>query len=198
MNNKAEPILLGGDFSHHNFNVFNPSILDFVWLKATEGKTYKDPAMQDYLEDMVELGGNNVPFLGFYHYARAEKNTPEEEAAHFINTIAPHTGNCLMPLDWEGKSLSVNPTWAIRWLNYVKDHTGHTPLIYTGSYATKNLKSVADAGYKLWLAHYVSKGVKKPTLYNWSKCEFWQFTSTPFDVDIFYGTKADLVTLIQS
>lgn len=195
---KAKPILIGGDFSRHNYDVVNPSCLDFVWLKATEGRSWVDPMMHHYLEDMVSAGGNNTPFIGFYHYARAESNLPEEEAQHFLKTIEPHIGNCMLALDWEGRSLQITPTWAVRWLNYVKDHTGQTPLIYCSGSETKKLGAVATAGFPLWVAHYVRQGVKKPTFYNWSEAKFWQFTSTPFDVDIFYGSRADLVTLIKS
>ena len=104
----------------------------------------------------------------------------------------------MLALDWEGKSLQISPTWAVRWLNYVKDHTGQTPLFYCSGSETKKLGVVATAGYPLWVAHYVRQGVKKPTFYNWPEAKFWQFTSTPFDVDIFYGSRADLVTLIKS
>lgn len=195
--NKPEQFLIGGDFSHHNYGQVNPTQLQFVWLKATEGKTYKDPAMESYLLDMVSECGESAPFIGFYHYARPENNNPQEEAENFLQTISPHIGNCLMALDWEGNSLNQNPKWAVEWLDYVYNKTGYKPLIYTGSYATKSLGVIAEAGYELWLAHYVSKGVKKPTFYNWKDYRFWQCTSTPFDIDIFKGSRADLAALIQ-
>lgn len=192
-------ILLGADLSHHNYGEINPALFDFIWLKASEGKTYKDPKMTEFLTDIAEqCGSDAVPFIGFYHYARAENNMPEEEADNFIKTIEPHIGNCLMALDWEGESVNINQSWALRWLNYVKEKTGYTPIIYTSGSVTKKLGVVATAGYPLWVAHYVSQGVKKPKFYNWSEAKFWQFTSTPFDVDIFYGSRADLVTLIKS
>lgn len=195
----GQQILLGADLSHHNYGEINPALFDFVWLKASEGKTYKDPKMVEFLTDMAEqCGGDSVPFIGFYHYARAENNMPEEEADNFIKAIEPHIGNCLMALDWEGESANINQSWAVRWLNYVKAKTGYTPLIYTSGSVTKKLDSVATAGYPLWVAHYIKAGVKKPTFYNWADYKFWQFTSAPFDVDIFKGSRADLVTLINS
>lgn len=195
----GKQILLGADVSHHNYGEINPALFDFVWLKATEGRTYKDPKMEEFLTDMAEqCGSDSVPFIGFYHYARAESNLPEEEADNFVKAIEPHIGNCMMALDWEGESAKIAPTWAVRWLNRVKALTGHTPLIYASTSITKKLEVVATAGYPLWIAHYVKAGVKQPTIYNWSDYKFWQFTNAPFDVDIFKGSRADLVTLINS
>lgn len=196
-NDKHQPIMIGADLSRYNYEDVNPSSLQFVWLKASEGKSYKDPTMDKYISDMSKQCNGDVPFIGFYHYARPENNTPEEEAEHYLKTIKPHLGNCLMALDWEGNSLKEDPKWAVAWLNYVYNKTGVKPLFYTGSYASKSLKVVADAGYELWLAHYVSRGVKEPTFHNWSDFRFWQFTSTPFDIDIFKGTKADMAAIIQ-
>lgn len=197
----GQQILLGADLSHHNYGEINPALFDFVWLKATEGRTYIDSKMNTFLTEMAEqCGGDGVPFIGFYHYARAENNLPEEEAEHFIKTIEPHIGNCLMALDWEGKSADINQSWAVRWLNHVKAKTGHTPLIYCSASVTKKLGTVATAGYPLWVAHYISAKRKslQPDFYNWADYKFWQFTNAPFDVDIFKGSRADLVTLINS
>ena len=190
-------ILLGADVSHHNYGKVNPSQLDFVWLKATEGVTYKDPKMDSYLKEMVDEVGVNVPFIGFYHYARPENNNPFKEADNFLRTIEPHVGNCLLALDWEGNALKEDPKWALEWLICVEQKTGTKPLIYTSGSATKNLDIIAKNGFHLWVAHYVSKGKQEPTFHNWSDYKFWQFTSTPFDIDIFKGTRADLAAMIR-
>lgn len=192
MNNSE--FLLGADVSHHNYGIINPSQLDFVWLKATEGMTYIDDKMNDYLCNIAD--SNNEPFIGFYHYARPENNSPQEEAEHFLKTISPHIGNCMLALDWEGNSLRYPQEWILEWLNIVHEKTGTKPLIYVQSSATKNLNKVAKAGYGLWVAHYTKKD--RPTIYNWSDYKFWQFTSSPFDINIFKGNKSDLVRLIKS
>lgn len=196
MENKK--ILLGVDVSHHNYNQINPSQLDFVWLKATEGKTYKDPRMNMFLEHMANEGMNNQPFIGFYHYARPENNKdPKDESNNFIKTIEPHIGNCLLALDWEGNALKEDPVWALQWLEYVQAITSCKPLIYASGSATKNLKLIASAGFPLWVANYISKDKKEPTYYHWTDYKFWQFTSAPFDVDIFKGTRSDLAALVH-
>ena len=195
----GKPILLGGDVSHYNEGEINPALFDFGWLKATEGRSNKDARMAEFLTDMAEqCGSDSVPFIGFYHYARAESNLPEEEADNFVNAIKPHIGNCMMALDWEGESAKIAPTWALSSLNRVKELTGHTPLIYASTSVTKKLEIVSTAGYPLWIAHYIKPPKLEPTIYNWADYKFWQFTSAPFDVDIFKGSRADLVTLINS
>ena len=48
-------MLKGIDLSHHNRNMKNPYVInqyDFIIIKATEGATYKDPAISFWLEKM--------------------------------------------------------------------------------------------------------------------------------------------------
>lgn len=197
--------MLGADFSHHQWNKdekkrFNPSYLDFIIIKATEGMTYVDPRMNDWLQLIVDTRGESgAPFIFFYHYARPENNNPAEEALHFIETIEPHLGNCGIALDWEGKALEVpnGNKWAIDWLQRVQAATGFktTPLFYTSAAYTNRYKEVAMQGFPLWVAHY---GTTKPRVESWGKPTIWQFTSQPFDMNIFFGSPADMVGLINS
>lgn len=188
-------MLLGSDLSHHNYGKIDASEFSFVILKATEGATYEDDKMENYLHDIgnkyQEGMISELPMFGFYHYARPENNQPETEAEHYIRTIKPHIGQCLMALDWEGNALKYPVSWALRWLNYVTEKTGIKPLLYCSASETKKFNIVFDRGYKLWVAHY---NVVAPKVYG-TQPTIWQFTSKPFDIDIFYGSKQDFIKL---
>lgn len=200
--------MLGADFSHHNWSktgikgnttFFNPSYVDFIILKATEGKTYTDPRMNDWLQLIADTRGESgAPFIFFYHYARPENgNEPCEEAQHFIETIEPHLMNCGIALDWEGAALKVShgERWAQEWLRQVRAATGNktTPLFYTSAAYTHCYPKIAEE-FLLWVAHY---GTSKPKVDCWKTPTMWQFTSKPFDINIFYGSPADMVQLIS-
>lgn len=195
--------MLGCDFSHYNWNsvvnsFYNPSYVDFIILKATEGKTHVDSRMNDWLQLIADTRGESgAPFILFYHYARPENgNEPAEEAQHFIETIEPHLMKCGIALDWEGGALNVRngEQWAIEWLRQVQAASGNktTPLFYTSAYYTKYYPNIAKE-FPLWVAHY---DVDKPRVDNWKNPTMWQCTSKPFDIDIFYGSPSDMVQLI--
>lgn len=192
---KGRKILLGSDMSHYQYGAWNPSYLDFIILKATEGRTFVDDRMNDFIADMAEEVPDACPFIGFYHYARAESNSPEDEAYHFIRTIKPHIGNCFCALDYEGTALNnkSRDEWAYDWCTIVEAETDTKPLLYiSASYAQRFMKTLAE--YPLWVAHY---NVQTPKISSCHKPAIWQFTSKPFDVDLFYGDKADMVRLIR-
>lgn len=197
--------MLGVDFSHHQWNknvakIFNPSYVDFVIIKATEGKSYVDQAMNDWLQLIADTRGESgAPFIFFYHYARPENNRPDQEAIHFINTIEHHIGNCGIALDWEGEALKLKEgtIWALDWLYQVQAATGNRakPLFYTSAAYTFKYNPIAAAGFPLWVAHY---NTERPRVSAWDRPTIWQFTSKPFDMNIFFGSPSDMVSLIHS
>lgn len=186
--------MIGGDLSHHNYGSVNPAFWDFVMLKATEGRTYQDPKMDNFLTDMA-LATNQLPYIGFYHYARPENNLPGNEVDNFLTKIKPHIGNCMMALDVEGDALKIHnlDEWCMQWCERVRQLTGVKPMIYTSS-AYAHLMQETLKSYPLWIAHY---NVQKPTSKRITLNPImWQFTSKPFDIDLFYGTPCDMVKLI--
>lgn len=188
---------IGCDISHHNKNDLRGKLsqMPFVIMKASEGKTYKDPCMMEYF---LELNNSenycNNTAVGFYHYARPENNTAKDESFNFWNTVKDVYKTCLgeyrpifFALDWEGNALSL-PTdkqnkWIIDFCYHIENLSGKTPLLYCSSSTTKYLKDVAESGVKLWVAYY-GKTLKNPKIYNWKDWSIWQCTSYPFDIDI--------------
>lgn len=192
-------MVVGGDFSRHNTEI--PEGLGFIWLKATEGKTYVDPKLNDHITTIAARGHYaTLPVMGFYHFARPDNNGPEEEAKHYLDVIEPHVGKCLMALDWEVPEITNEWTcdkqyrWANDFMDYIVKKTGVTPLFYTsryvaGSFAHYFRGFLSD---RLWLADY--NGAIVSSVYE-VKPVMQQMYTTPFDIDIFRGTREELVKL---
>ena len=187
----VEHFLIGSDVSRHNPN-FPVGSGCFNIFKATEGRTYVDPS---FSANVSKLKGDEL--FGFYHFARPDTkgNNPMLEAENFVNTVRPFIGKAIFILDWEGEALNYDDDYAINFMLHVEAMTGVKPILYTGSWATIKCKDVAKYGYELWIAHY---GVDNPKIYNFHDWRMWQFTSTPFDFNIFKGTEEDWRKLASS
>ena len=184
-------MLKGIDISHHNkFQIFpkdnQPKIIfskhDFIIMKATEGVTYVDPCMEKYI-GLLEPD----QLYGFYHFARPERNSAKDEARHFCNTIGRYGEDALLVLDWEAKAVKEPIEWAVEWCNEVEKIYGKKPMIYCSSWYTKHLKPLLDNNNGLWVAHYTSN--KKPTVHTYPTWAMWQYSSDPYDKDIFNGSR---------
>lgn len=156
---------------------------DFIVIKATEGKTYDDPNMASHAQNAI----NNGQLVGFYHYARPENNTPEEEVEHFLRIVKPYIGKAILALDYEGKALKYGSAWAVKWLDLVFEKTGVRPLIYLQGSQVKNYKAVLEKNYGLWVAHW---GVDSPTIAPWGFYAMWQYRGDPLDLDLFNGDRS--------
>lgn len=127
---------------------------DFVIAKATGGYGYKNPDFKRQIEQAISAG----KCVGAYHFAWDEGYTgatPEKEAQWFLDVVQPFLGKIVLALDWEAEAKKLGPAWAKRWLDYVKNKTGVTPLFY--SYQSEaSQKKWADVAkvYPLWMAQY--------------------------------------------
>lgn len=188
-------MLNGIDISHHNIDQIRSGALDitkpeFVIMKATEGKTYRDPRMDMYLQ-ILDL---EKQLYGFYHYARPERNGPKVEAQNFLDKVGSHAGTALFALDIEGKSFQLEnkdlADWILSWIRTVKDETGVLPLVYTGSEGLQKFGSeilAADIG--LWYARYRAN-LKKEMYAPYPFWALWQFCENPWDMDKFNGSRS--------
>lgn len=187
-------MLNGIDISHHNLDQIRCGILtisapDFVIMKATEGKTYRDPRMDEYLQ-LMDLDRQG---LGFYHYARPELNNPVAEALNFLDRVGIYAGRAMFALDVEGKSFQLEKaplsSWVLTWLTTVENETGVKPLVYTGSEGLQKIGTVIlanDTG--LWFARYRQR-LNKEMYAPYPFWAIWQFTEMPWDCDKFNGNR---------
>ena len=179
----------GIDISHHNKWQYERKMIDFekhdfIIMKATEGRTFVDPMLDKYMERITEL---DKPY-GFYHFARPENNDPLVEADNFCKTIGKDGDKAMLVLDWEANALRCSINWALDWLKEVEYVFGHKPLIYCSSWYTKKLAPILENGNGLWVAHYTHK--KRPTIHTYPFWSIWQYTSDPYDKDVFNGNIA--------
>ena len=185
-------MLNGIDISHHNSTmVFSNRIslndYDFVIMKATEGHGFIDTCFKQYSD---KISPNVV--RGYYHFARPDLTpSPSLEAMHFMKTINTLGEDALLVLDWEAKALKYPITWALLWLKTVEQYYGKKPLIYCSESYVKNLKLIKNNNNGLWVAKY-SKNNSKPNVKPYRHYALWQYTSTPFDKNVFNGNLEQL------
>lgn len=181
-------MLKGIDISHHNkyqyqHNEFSMDDYDFIIMKATEGRTYVDPMMDEYMKEIVAKEKK----YGFYHFARPENNDPISEAKHFCDTIGTDGVGAILALDWESKAISYDLDWALDWLRYVERVYNKKPLFYCSASFTSKLNPIYQNGNGLWVAHYTK--ADKPRVKAYPFYAIWQYTDSPLDKDVFNGNE---------
>jgi GH25 family lysozyme M1 (1,4-beta-N-acetylmuramidase) len=195
----------GIDISHWQKGIDLSKIkADFIIAKATEGIAYTDPCFKQFMETAEKTDR----CMGFYHFARPEKNSAKAEAIYFIEKAGQYFHKGIPILDWESEGKS-NVQWAKEWLDYVYQLTEVRPLIYMSQAVVNQFdwSRVANANYGLWVAKYRDYGIdrnydmtnagNKPTVKHWSFYAMWQWTSSGrldnynanLDLDVFYGDR---------
>lgn len=175
---------------------------DFVIVKATEGVDFIDRYCDGFFQKAKKLGKK----LGFYHFARPEKNSAEAEAEFFYKQTKNYFHQAIPILDWESSGKS-NVAWAKRWLDYIYKKTGVRPMIYMSESVVNayNWSEVVSGNYGLWVAKYrdnkpdynydMSNAGSKPSVKHWNGYAMWQWTSSGrldgyngnLDCNVFYG-----------
>lgn len=183
-------MIKGYDFSHYQKNTYRKyQDGDFYIFKATEGIKFKDEMRQVFYDFFHKQLGKPV---GFYHYARPEKNSAKKEAAHFVDTVKEFLP-CVLALDWEQEALKYDIQWARTWLDEVYRLTGIKPLFYCqSSYVSKAGSSIVDGDYGLWVARYSNEKLP-PVVGKWGRFAIYQYSSNPVDKDYFNGTKEQFI-----
>lgn len=199
----------GIDISNHQKNMNLKAVLEqtdtsFVICKSTEGINFVDKYCNSFMSTARSAGKQ----VGFYHFARPERNSARAEADFFVRQTKGYFNVGIPVLDWES-SAKWNVAWAKEWLERVESLTGVKPVIYMSESVVNayNWKAVAEAGYGLWVARYRDYNVdrnydmstcgKKPVVKWWSFYMMWQWTSVGrlngysgnLDCDVFYGDK---------
>lgn len=164
---------------------------DFVFLKASEGRTWEDPTLVERIDLARQAAQKEGLLVGYYHFARPDNNKPRAEARHFVNTVR-EAGGYLGPkrvgwlrrnempgvLDYEVYHPDEkDQRWIAEWVDEYKKLTGQTPIIYGGS-VLRERTEIDFGGCPLWIAAYVSE--LSPALLpgGWWKAgpTFWQYT----------------------
>lgn len=196
-------MLKGIDISMHNWDYlasrdfYDIKAADFVLMKASEGRTFKDLRL-DYYYNILHGSCDGRPdkdkCYGFYHYARPEHNDAASEALQFLGLVGHHAKHAVFALDVEGDALNVDKSyldyWVITWAQIVKRYSGVMPLIYCSRSETSLFPSAAAAGCGLWCASWGNRKPTKQQIKPWDLLAIWQngTTNCHLDTDIFYGS----------
>lgn len=141
-------------------------VLDFAFIKATEGLTHKDSRFRyNWLKSK-----ENGMIRGAYHYFKPHQKG-EDQANHFIRNVKLKKGDFPPVIDVEEKG-NIPPKRLMKGiLNCAKKleaHYGVKPIIYTYHDFYKLNFDDTFKDYTLWIAHY---NVHKPNNQQWN---FWQ------------------------
>lgn len=155
----------------------------FILPKADEGTNYISPDFARQARQTIQSGKDLLP----YHFAGGANY--QDEANHMLRVVKPFEKHisCL-PLDYEGAVVNAyGPNWAYKYLKYVYNQTGLTPMIYMGLSDENrfNWSSVSKIA-ELWVAQYNNfqavYGYHPRSIYghvrNWRKVAIFQYTST--------------------
>ncbi|WP_420037631.1 GH25 family lysozyme [Streptomyces sp. cg28] len=166
-----------------NWTAVRGAGIEFAWMKATEGTTYKDPTFRTNY-----LGARNAGVIrGAYHFARPDTSGGAAQANFFVgNGGAWSRDNLTLPgvLDIEGscygKTRGAMQSWILDFANTYKARTGREAVIYTSASWWNSCTggwSGLSTRSPLWVAHWVSAGSPRvPSGFPfWT---VWQHTST--------------------
>lgn len=181
----------GADISYYQGQVNFVELaqhIDFVYIKATQGETYEDPA---YQQNAVAVSETKL-LHGAYHFFEPDMD-PEAQARHFVH-IVKGNGHSLPPmLDVEvsnNESVDSFKQAVSQWLKYVEQALGCTPIIYSYADFWSQYLGPEFNRYPFWLADYSEKPSPPAGVKNW---RLWQYSSKGRLPGIEYGVDLDLL-----
>jgi GH25 family lysozyme M1 (1,4-beta-N-acetylmuramidase) len=176
----------GIDISHYqsgalDFAKAKKAGVRFVYHKATQGTTYRDPAYASRRREVKKAG----VAWGAYHFAMTT-STPGEQATHFLRVSHPLPGDMRPMLDLEDDpmnrsffshmSMRERTKWVAEFVAIVKKETGQPPFIYTPFDLTDHFDC------PLWAARYSSKNEAPNIPLPWKTHTVWQFSNGVYGV----------------
>ncbi len=195
----------GIDVSHYQKQIDWKTVaeqnIDFAFVKATEGLTYKDSLFVQNWAVMKDVGIRR----GAYHFFRPTVS-PYLQAYNFTQTVQLQVGDLPPVLDFEvvGKQHRIGIISNIQtWLSIVEEVYNITPIIYTNQKLyLKYIQGNFD-DYPIWIARYNEEAPDMPFDQNWT---FWQYGNKgelpgiegDVDFNVFNGDINALESLVLS
>ncbi|WP_128377915.1 lysozyme [Streptomyces cavernae] len=178
----------------------------FVYVKATESHTYRNP----YFGRQYEGARNAGLLRGAYHFALPNRSSGTAQAAHFVGngggwraddwTLPPALDVEHNPYDKKKKCYGLSKTEMVGWIkafsNEVNRRTGRRPVIYTTTGWWNDCTGGSrafGANHPLWLARYNASAGALPA--GWTYWTFWQHDDSgtfPGDQNLFNGSMTGL------
>lgn len=186
----------GVDVSHYQRRINWDTVaakenIDFVFVKATEGRDYIDTLFCENWEGLRQAGLRR----GAYHFFRSY-GCGDEQAAHFLSICEMQPGDLVPVLDIEttdGVQDEVIVQEADIWLKTVEQRLKVKPIIYTNQYFYDRYLAGHFDDYPLWVARYSGQ---MPVMSNGKNWHIWQYgnngkvrgIANRVDMNLFFGT----------
>jgi lysozyme len=176
-------------------NVQNIGI-DFVFIKATEGKYMKD---KRFKENWKEARQNGIT-RGAYHYYLPD-GSPKTQANNFIESVKLSPGDLPPVIDIEDRGIGAHKAFISNiniFIIEISNYCKCKPIIYTYDSFYDDYLRDQFTGYPLWIARY---GPEKPEE---DVFTFWQFSDKArvdgigpkVDMNVFSGDSAAFSNLL--
>ncbi|MET8245975.1 GH25 family lysozyme [Streptomyces sp. NPDC005202] len=169
-------MLRGIDVSAFQSSSYDTDGLSFVFIKATEGRSY----VNSKLSAQTKHGRDAGLVVGFYHFLWPGNVTAQAE--YFV-AHAPEKRGDILAVDWEttGEGTHASNAEKDQFIRKVKELRPHNRVIlYANLTFWLNIDTTSYAGDGLWIADYVTAG--KPRIK--AKWRFHQYSSDPHDKDV--------------
>ncbi|BCK68435.1 hydrolase [Streptomyces libani subsp. rufus] len=177
-------MLHGVDVSSYNTS-YSTAGLDFVFVKATEGRSYINPHQSAQASKARKAGC----VVGFYHFLWPGNIAAQAE--YFVKKCASVQGD-ILACDWErtGEGTYASNAQKDQFLREVKKlRPTHRVMLYCNRDFWLNHDSTSYAADGLWIADYVTAGHPRIK----AKWRIHQYTDDPLDKDVAdFSTKAAL------
>ncbi|MBN0048926.1 muramidase [Streptomyces actuosus] len=169
-------MLHGIDVSAYQPSSYDTCGLSFVFVKATEGRSYVNPRLAAQTERARAAG----LVVGFYHFLWPGNLTAQAE--YFVGR-APERHGDILAVDWETTGEGTHATNAekdrfIRKVKELRPH--HRVVLYCSRHYWLTVDTTSYAGDGLWIADYVPAG--RPRIR--AAWRFHQYTSVPHDRNV--------------
>lgn len=169
-------MIKGIDVSAYQGETYSTKGISFVFIKATEGRSYINPKQEEQAKHARDAGC----VVGFYHFLWPDNI--KEQAAYFVEKCDSVEGDILF-VDWENTQSGTRASCAEKdaFIAEVKRlRPDHKVGLYCNRDFWLNHDTTSNAGDALWIADYVSSGHPRIE----AAWLFHQYTSTPIDTNV--------------
>jgi lysozyme len=201
----ANKKISGIDISHHN-NIRDwgqlKNSIDFVFIKATEGRSHKDSKFKKNWENAKNHGIHR----GAYHFFSPNVSA-KDQFENFKNTVTLSPGDLPPVVDVERRAgefskLEIDMNEVNEWLRLAEEYFGVKPIIYSDYITFKLFMDNNVNKSNLWI--YVPDGYFVEPSFNNYDCLFWQHNQKgkvdgiigKTDLDVFLGDEKDFEKLL--
>ena len=162
-----------------NYSQVKASGIEVVYIKASEGTTYKDP----YFETNYQNAKANGLKVGFYHFLTARNTQQARAQAQFFSfVISGKSPDCKLAMDYEqfyeGNSIAEINQIAQAFMERLQELTGKEVIVYSNLNDARNVfNSEISSRYPLWLAYWGDYNNLQNISSNWQIFEGVQYTN---------------------